>query len=70
MPNKIKVRCHPNGHVNVVDIEKALRPDIVVKASPGITADHIPARIILPCTDCAEGKVILTREMIEQNQRD
>jgi len=67
MPNIIKVKCTgPNEHVNEVDIENVLGTDVVLLGSPIETGRPIPPRIVRKCEVCAEGKVIITREMIEE----
>ena len=70
MAKRIKVRCYPNRHENEVDLDKALRKDIVLRGRPAQAADAIPERVVLRCSECAEGKVILTEKMIEENLRD
>lgn len=68
MAKIIKVRCTGVGqHVNEIDIEDVLGTDVVLHGSPIDTGRPIPARIVRRCEVCAEGKVILTREMIEEN---
>jgi hypothetical protein len=68
MPNIIKVQCTGVGqHVNEVDLEGLLGSDVVVYGNPIATGRPIPARIVRSCDSCAEGKVIITREMIEDN---
>jgi hypothetical protein len=67
MPNIIKVKCTgPNEHVNEVDIENVLGTDVVLFGTPIETGRPIPQRIVRKCEVCAEGKVIITREMIEE----
>jgi hypothetical protein len=61
----IKVRCNgANRHVNEVDVDGALREDSVARrvdfASP-----VVPERIVLRCRECTDGRVIVTRVMIE-----
>jgi len=41
--------------------------DVVLYGSPILTGRDIPARIVRRCDECDEGKVIITREMIEAN---
>jgi len=69
MGKMIKVRCDgPGKHVNTVDLEAALETDVVlrsIKKSKG--GQSIPERIVLPCRECAIGKVIITRDIIEAN---
>ena len=68
MAKIVKVRCTGVGqHVNEIDIEDVLGPDVVLHGNPIDTGRPIPARIVRRCEICDEGKVILTREMIEKN---
>jgi hypothetical protein len=68
MATIIKVRCTGAGqHENEIDLEDVLGPDVVVYGNPIDTGRQIPARIVRRCEVCAEGKVILTREMIERS---
>ena len=67
MPNIIKVKfTGPNEHVNEVDIENVLGTDVVLLGTPIETGRPIPPRIVRKCEVCTEGKVIITREMIEE----
>jgi len=65
----MKVRCNgPEHHVNEVDLEKVLKPTSVFRAIPSDPAEKkwiIPERLVLPCQGGGEGKVVLTRAMIE-----
>ena len=64
MAKIIKVRCNGSAKcVNEVDIEKITKPTIVVRGQPN---QSLRERYVLPCQYCTEGKVIVTREMIEQ----
>jgi len=68
MANIIKVRCTGAGqHVNEIDLEYVLGSDVVMYGTPIDTGRPIPQRIVRRCAVCAEGKVIITREMIEKN---
>ena len=69
MAKIIKVRCNgPRKHVNEIDLDKVLTTAIVLKGRPGQRPQSIPDRMVLPCGECTEGKVILTRAMIEANR--
>jgi len=74
MANIIKVRCNgPDKHVNDVDIDKLTTPTTVLKISgsdPPGQADEpdLPASYELECKFCTEGRVVVTREMIEENR--
>jgi hypothetical protein len=68
MGKTIKVRCNgPGRHENEIDLEKVLRPTIVTKGMPAKGRRDVPERLVLACRFCTAGKVIVTREMIEEN---
>ena len=64
----IKVRCNgSNQHVNEIDLDDLLRTTTVLKGSqPKPDIQSLPERFVRPCKVCAEGKVNITREMIEK----
>jgi len=65
MAKTIKVSCNGGGHhVNDVDLEKILKPVIVTRSAPA-KPPEIPQRSVLDCQFCREGKVVVTREMVE-----
>lgn len=65
MGQTIKVRCNgPNKHVNDVDLDDALREDSTARGT-GLSSSSVPERIVLRCRECVDGKVIVTRAMIE-----
>jgi len=66
MAEMIKIRCNgPKQHVNEVDLGEALREQPITR-NVAINPPDIPDRIVLHCRECTDGKVILTRAMIEQ----
>lgn len=68
MAKIINVRCTGAGqHVNEIDLESVLGTDVVLHGTPIDTGRRIPARIVRTCDVCAEGKVVVTREMIEES---
>ena len=68
MSRIIKVRCNGAGrHVNEVDLDEVLREDVVLRGVPVREGLRFPKRLVLPCRLCTEGKVIVLREMIEEN---
>ena len=71
MAKIIKVRCNgPGKHINKVDLEKALKKDTVVREAnldERPSGPSIPERIILPCKECTNGQVIISRAIIEEN---
>lgn len=65
----IRVRCNgANRHVNEVDVDDALREDSVARQADGSSSD-VPERIVLRCRECVDGRVIVTRAMIEDGRR-
>ena len=63
----IKVRCNgPNKHVNEVDVDDALR-SVPIARELKFSSSSVPERIVLRCSGCADGKVIVTRAMIEDS---
>ena len=66
MARIIKVPCTgPEHHVNEIDLEDVIGSDVVIYGGPIATGRDLPARIVHRCAVCEEGKVIVTREMIE-----
>lgn len=66
MATIIKVPCTSKGqHINEIDLDDILGDDVVVYGSAIDTGRQIPARIVRRCDECDEGKVIISREMIE-----
>ena len=68
MANIIKVKCNgPNTCVNEVDLDNALHTGFITKAIGATPPPRIPERIVRDCKHCTQGKVIVTRQMIEEN---
>ena len=66
MATIINVPCTGQGqHVNEIDLDDILGDDVVVYGAAIDTGRQIPARIVRRCDECDEGKVIISREMIE-----
>lgn len=64
----LKVRCTgPQQHENEVDLEVVLGTDVVLHGAPIDTGRQIPHQIVRRCDVCDEGKVIITRGMIEES---
>lgn len=65
MGQVIKVRCNgANRHVNEVDVDVALREDTITRGG-GVSSASGPERVVLRCRECVDGRVIVTRAMIE-----
>ncbi len=68
MAKIIKVRCTGAGqHENEIDLDHVIGSDVVIYGGPITTGRDLPARVVRRCDECDEGRVILTREMIEQH---
>jgi len=68
MAKIIRLQCTGRGqHVNEIELENVLGPNVVIHGTPIDTGRPIPERIVRKCEQCSEGRVILTREMIEEN---
>jgi hypothetical protein len=69
MAKTIKVSCNgASHHVNEVDLDKLLKPVIVTRSAPAKPRE-IPQRFVLHCQFCREGKIVVTREMVEDAER-
>jgi len=67
MAKIIKVRCTgPGEHENEIDLEDVIGSDVVIYGGPIATGRDLPARIVRRCAVCDEGRVVVTREMIER----
>ncbi len=70
MPQMMKVKCNdPNSHVNDIDLDKVLPSTPVLRGRSTSIQQKVPERLVLRCHHCKEGKVIVTRQMIEAFQR-
>lgn len=68
MSEIIKIKCNGvQGHVNEIDLENALRTDLVLRDKPALKQQSIPERLVFPCRFCTDGKVIVTRAIIQAN---
>jgi hypothetical protein len=68
MEKIIKVKCTGSGqHINEIDLETVLGTNVILYGAPIDTGRQIPERTVRKCEVCAEGKVVLTREIIEEN---
>jgi tartrate dehydratase beta subunit/fumarate hydratase class I family protein len=66
MARIINVQCTgKDRHVNEIDLDDILGSDVVMYGGPIVTGRDVPARIVRRCDTCDEGKVIVTRDMIE-----
>jgi hypothetical protein len=67
----IKIKCNgPTPHLNEVDLDKLPQPVMVVKSSqPVHSLPQPPERQVLKCRFCTEGRVVITRKMIQAHLR-
>lgn len=64
----MRVKCNgPNKHVNEIDLSAALREVPITRAVD--PSSNLPERIVLRCYECSDGRVIVTRKMIEDTRR-
>jgi hypothetical protein len=67
MAKIVKVRCTGSGQYgNEIDLEDVIGSDVVIYGGPIAAGRDLPAQIVRRCAVCDEGKVIVTREMIEK----
>ncbi len=68
MAKIIKLQCTGREqHINEIDLEEILGTTVIMHGTPIDTGQPIPERIVRKCEQCSEGRVILTREIIEEN---
>jgi kynurenine formamidase len=68
MEKIIKVKCTGAGrHINEINLGDLLGENVILYGAPIDTGRQIPERTVRKCEVCAEGKVVLTREKIEEN---
>jgi hypothetical protein len=66
MPEIIKIKCNgPNKHINEVDLDDALREQPIARLTDA-SYSSMPDRIVLRCRECVDGRVIVTRAIIER----
>lgn len=66
MANIVKIQCNGSGqHVNDVDLDRALEEAIVYKGAEA-RLQILPERVALRCRVCAEGRIVITRQMLEK----
>ena len=67
MARIIKVRCTGRQqHENEIDLETILGTDVILHGAPIDTGRQIPHQIVRRCDICDEGKIVITRAMIEE----
>lgn len=68
MANIINVQCTGAGrHVNEINLEDVLGSTVILDGTPIDTGRPVPDRIVRKCDVCSEGRVIITREMVERS---
>ena len=70
MAQIIKVKCNgPKRDINDVNLDRLLQPDPVMRGGARSVRSDVPERLVLNCRHCTLGKVVITREMIEDYRR-
>jgi hypothetical protein len=70
MTQTLKIRCNGSGqHVNDVDLDSILQPTTVVRTVLAKKPADTPDRLVLPCKQCTEGRIVITRQIIEAYKR-
>jgi hypothetical protein len=66
MAKLIKIRCNGAGqHINDVDLDRALEEAVVYRGEEA-RLQNLPERVTLRCRMCAEGRIVITRPMLEE----
>jgi len=66
MSKKIKIQCNGSGcHINDVDLDRALEEAVVYKDAEA-RLPNLPERVTLRCRVCAEGRIVITRPMLQE----
>ncbi len=67
MATTIKIRCNgAGGHVNEIDLDEITKPVVVMRSASPAKPRKIPERSVFKCKFCQEGRVVITREMVEE----
>jgi hypothetical protein len=62
----VKIQCNGTGqHVNDVDLDRALEEAVVYKGAEA-RLQSLPERVTLRCRVCAEGRIVITRSMLQE----
>jgi len=70
MAKTIKVTCTgADQHVNEIALTKILQPQIVTRSGKPAKPPVIPPRSVFYCKFCKEGKIVVTREMVEETMK-
>jgi len=66
MEKLIKIECYGVGqHINDVDLDRAMEEAVVYKGAEA-RLQNLPERVTLRCRVCAEGRIVITRSMLEE----
>ncbi len=66
MPRILRIKCNgPVPHINEVDLDKLLTPCFVFRRDTPCAG--LSRRLVLECTECRVGKVIITPEMATED---
>lgn len=66
MAKTVKIQCNGAGqHVNELGLHKILEQQVLYRSIDEQSQD-IPERVTLRCCVCAEGRIVITRPMLEE----
>lgn len=66
MAKIVKIKCNGVGqHVNDVDLDRALEEAVAYKGAEA-RLPNLPERVTLRCRVCTEGRIVITRPMLEE----
>ena len=66
MAKIVKIQCNgASQHVNDVDLDRALEESVVYRGAAA-RLQNLPERVTLRCRVCAEGRIVITRPMLEE----
>lgn len=61
-----KIKCNgAEQHINDVDLNRALEEAVVYRGAEA-RLQNLPERVTLRCCVCSEGRIVITRKMLEE----
>lgn len=66
MAKMVKIKCNgASQHVNDVDLARALEEAVVYRGAEE-RLQNLPERVTLRCGACEEGRIVITRPMLQE----
>ena len=66
MAKVVKIICNGAGqHINDVDLDRALEEAVAYRDTKA-RLQNLPERVTLRCRMCTEGRIVITRKMLEE----